>query len=109
MIAQRKNLALDKAASFKQGFRYYEADNTPYDLTNHTGTFNIMERPNGDVVKAVATETDSQGYIEVYIADEETALLDTKTYAYALELTDSAGDIERLLFGQLQVRQASHV
>lgn len=110
MIAIRKNLAIDKGATFNQTFRFLDSERQPYDLTSYTGWFRIYERGvAGEMILEVPLVMDSEGNMEVYIADEETQLLDAELRAYTLEIEDPAGDIERLLFGQLQVRSATRV
>lgn len=112
MIAQKKNLSLDKDATFKQLFRYRNADGTGVDLDGWTSQFYIQERNSAVVVMSIpcdVSEIDGEkGWIQVHIPDEETAF-DAKVYAYALELHDPAGDIHRLLYGQLTVRDRSVV
>lgn len=113
MIAQKKNLSLDKGATFKQLFRYRNADTAGVDLEGWTGTFYIQTRNSNVVVRQYSCDLSEingeQGWIQVYISDEDTSLLDTKLKAYALELEDPAGDIHRLLYGQLTVRDRSVV
>ena len=113
MIAQKKNLALDKGAVFKQLFRYRNADGSGVDLTGWTAHFDILERNSDGFMAQFTCDTSEingeQGWIAVYISDEDTASFDTKTKAYALELVDQAGDVYRLLYGQLIVRDRSVV
>lgn len=110
MISQRKNLALDKGATFKQTFRYLNPEREPYDLSTFEGWFRIFERGTEEVLLLeVPLELDADGNMSVYIADEDTELLEVETRAYTLELEDEEGDIERLLYGQLQVRGATRV
>ncbi|WP_148222532.1 hypothetical protein [Rhodococcus opacus] len=114
MIAVRKNLAMDQGASWKQTFRYKNSDGSPIDLAGWTGTFTILKRGTTKVViDEVAldlSEIDGEkGYLVAYFSDEDTALIEANTYAYTLELETPDGDIERLLYGQFQVRGASLV
>jgi hypothetical protein len=113
-IAVKKNLALDAGATWRQTFRYKNADGTGVDLAGWTGEFFILKRGLEEVVvKAVELDLSELngelGYIQVYISDEETELLEPKLYAYTLELEDPNGDIHRLLFGQFDVRSGSSV
>lgn len=110
MISQRKNLVLDRGATFKQTFRFLDPDRQPYDLSDYTGWFRIIERGESElVIKEVDLELDAEGNMSVYIPDEDTALLEVDINAYTLEIEDPDGDIQRLLFGQLQVRSGSRV
>lgn len=113
MIAQKKNLSIDKGAVFEQLFRYRNADTTGVDLTGWTGMFYIIERNTdgfSQVVNCDLSEINGElGWIQVRIGDTMTAVLDSKTKAYSLELRDPAGDIYRLLYGQLIVRDRSVV
>ena len=110
MIAIRKNLALDKGATFKQTFRFLDSERQPYDLSDYTGWFRIYERGTEEVLLLeVPLDLDSEGNMSVYIPDEETELFEVLTRAYSLELEDPAGDIQRLLYGQLLIKGVSRV
>ncbi|WP_147307740.1 hypothetical protein [Rhodococcus wratislaviensis] len=112
MTAQRKNLVLDQGATFKQSFRYKDSDGVGVDLTGYTAKFNVLERGLGapDIALHIETaEVDSEGYIEVYISASTTLTLDAATRAYTLELTEPGGDVNRILYGQLEVRGAANV
>lgn len=108
MIAVKKNLSLDQGATFKQTFRYKDAQGNPIDLDGWSGTFRIVNRFSGENIKVVECDLSpigtAVGYIVAYIPDEETAVLERATEVYALELEDPSGDIIRLLYGQIVIR-----
>ena len=110
MIAQKKNLSLDKGATFDQQFRYMADDATPFDLTGWTATFKIYKL--GDdataLSEAVCT-TDADGWITASFTDEVTATMTLGKKAYGLEITSPDGEIHRLLYGQLDVRGVANV
>lgn len=112
-IAARKNLAMDQGATFIMTVRYKDSAGTPIDLAGWTGKFTIKQRGTGTVIKETTADLSpigtAVGYVVVEIPDEETALIDAKTFAYTLEITNTEGEIYRLLFGSLDVRSGFNV
>lgn len=110
MTAQHKNLVLDHGASFKQSFRYKDSNDNTVDLTGFSAVFYVYKRGDSSMpIKTVTCSVTADGYIQAYISDEQTELMSLGVFAYALELEDTNGDIDRLLFGQLTVRGAANV
>lgn len=109
-IATKKNLVMDKGATFKQLFRYLGSDNVPVDLTGWTATFKVYKLADEeDLITSAVCTVDADGWITANITDEVSSTLPRGKKAYGLEVTNPEGELFRLLFGQLEVRGVSNV
>lgn len=105
MAAARKNLLMDYRTSFNLDLRLKDSNRNPINLTGYTVTFGIFTpgKENNAPLLSKLAGVSSDGWITVRITDEENTLPVGKK-AYRLDLENPAGDIERLLFGALEVR-----
>jgi hypothetical protein len=113
-MAERIDLQQDQGATFKKRFIWKTdtATPTPVNVTGYTGRMQI--RPSIDsatVIKELTTTNGgvtvggADGYVDLYMSDEETALIAAPaTYRYDLELESPTGEVTRLVEGKLKFR-----
>lgn len=109
MSASFQNLSADKGATFRLSVQYKDPTETPIDLSGFEATFRLLERGSGTELDAATGTTDDEGWINVTVSDEDTALWPTGSKAYTLEIESPAGEVTRLLYGKCDVRSGFDV
>lgn len=88
----------------------WTANNVPVDLTGYTGRAQLRQSA-GDSVAALDLTTlnggiiidEPNGKITMYATDAQTQLLISDKYVYDLEITDTRGDVQRLIEGIITI------
>jgi hypothetical protein len=101
MPALKKSLTVDKGATLRFAVQVVEADETtPKDLSGCTATFVIKH--NGVTVTTLAPVVSDEGWVTTRM--QYTSTLPVGTNTYYLDLTWPSGDIDRLFYGPLEVK-----
>lgn len=100
-MTTKKDLTIDQGFTWNFYAEYVEPDETPIDLTGHTVTL-YVRRVDGTVIYSKAA-TVGNGFIEVEVADEETALFPAAPLRWQLTHDQPDGDRYRLGWGELKV------
>lgn len=111
MPAANFDITLDQGATYRNQFKLSSAG-TPFDLTGFVARLKIA-RPDKHMVFSADSATSNRvvvgaDYVEVYLPDEVTKTLglgfgERTRLVYELEIEDAAGDITKLLRGNLYV------
>lgn len=111
MTAIRKNLLVDSGTTWNLSVRYRDSNRVPVDLTGYTATLSTYTpgKENGTPLFQKTAGLTNDGWINVKVTDEETALWGIGKKAYTLDLENSGGDKDRLFFGALEVRSNASV
>lgn len=88
----------------------WTVDDLPVDLTGFTGAAQLRKSA-GDTAVALDLNSDNggiivdgpAGQITMYATAEETQLLVAEKYVYDLEITDTLGDVSRLVEGVITI------
>lgn len=118
MTAQTKPLFIEQGATFTLGFVYCQPGPTvdgvvqpgdPYDLTDWIARMQLRKNQQSPILIDASTENGkitlggATGRIDIRFEDEDTDLLGTKSCKYDLELENPAGDVFRILKGDVTV------
>lgn len=111
MTAVRKNLTVDHGTTLRLTVRYLDSNRNPVNLTGYAVTFVLLTvgQENGTPLFTKTAEVTADGYINLKAVDEETALWEAGKKAYRLDCESPDGDIDRLLYGALEVRSGVNV
>ena len=109
-MSAKYNLICDQATTFNFQFQI-KNDNTPWDLTNYTGTMTVRPFVGANTTTVVASTANgrmalqSQGRVIVELDASITGAIPAGRYQYDLVL-DSGGVITRILEGKFVVTGA---
>lgn len=108
MTPGKYNMICPQGATFSKQLTYTIDDN-PVNLTGYAARMQVREKHSSPSAKLTLTTVDggitlggSAGTINLFIADETTALVPAKEYVYDLELM-SGGNVYRLIEGKFIV------
>ena len=105
MTAIQFNLYVEAGATFERSLIYTNDDGTLFDLTDYTAELQVRETASSatatlTVTPTIAVET---AVIAWEFTATQTATLTNSSYVYAIELTNTDGDVIRLLEGAVTV------
>lgn len=116
MPAVQKALYIEQGATFRLGFTWTQESETtpgtpgdPYDITGCTARMQIRKSLSAPAFVTATTENgkieigDTDGHIAVYLSDEDTDLLISRTAVYDFEIEFPGGDVYRLLEGKVTI------
>ena len=110
-MSMKKNFNADHGTTFDLAVRIKDNAGVALDLTGYTATFTLHGlATSGNTTyssKAYFTREDlpgADGWINVHASDEETSAWHVGRNAYVLDLEAPNGDVERILYGVLEVR-----
>lgn len=110
MTAAVRNLVIEQGATYEQGLVYNDSAGDPIDLTGCTARMHIREAYDSEAEIIELTTENGRitlggvlGTIVLYIADEDTELLDFSSARYDLELVLPSGRVTRLLRGKVKL------
>ncbi len=104
------HLIIYQGATFRQNFLWQDENENPIDLTGYTARF--MARPNVNETTPFITLTTenggitlggTDGTIALYMSDTDTAAITAPIGVYDLELAVTAGEVTRLLQGNITI------
>lgn len=108
MVAIRKDLTVDHGAGFNVSIQYTDSNAVPVNLTGYGATLTVTT-PINVVIQALTGTVDSQGWIKFKATGAQTAIWAAGKQNYFVDLTNPALDIDRLFFGNVNVRRSGLV
>lgn len=113
MRAAFYDLTIEQGATFRQVFRWQDRSKQPFDLTGFTAKLMMRQTvASPTALKTLTTENagielgGSTGSITLHISPSETSSLRWECAVYDLMLYAPAGDVYRLVEGQVTVKPA---
>lgn len=113
LTPDRHDFEVVKGATFRKRLILHQTDLTsnPRDLTDHTASLVIHDKPDGSVLKTLDTSNGgivlggNTGTLDLIIPAAETATLSWTSGTYLLTITaGSGGDTDPLLWGAFRVK-----
>ena len=106
-MAAIANLFIDQGSTFSTSVNVKNDDETPFDLTNHTG-------PAAQIRKSYSSSTatdftvsiadpPSNGQIDCQLTATQTAVPSKKVYVYDVEVTSDTGTVTRVIEGIITI------
>lgn len=107
---KKQNLETFKGATFNQPFRLRNSDESPMDLTGFTATFKYGNLGADEALfEKTATQVTSDGWVYIYVTDEETNLWKTGKYFYVLETESPEGEVRFMVNGAFNILSVANV
>lgn len=111
-MAFQVNLVVDQGSTFRKTFTYKTGTTpTPVNLTGCTAKCQLRTAPSSEVVLLELTTVNGgiilggvNGTIELFITDEQSALLSSALVVYDVLITFTNGDVKRILEGNISIR-----
>jgi hypothetical protein len=110
MTAGKLNFVIEQGATFRRDIIWKDEAGTPINLTGYTARMQIREHlssatPLAELTTANGkiTLTAASGKLTLLLTATETNALRAGTALYDLELVDAAGNVTRLLQGQIMI------
>ena len=105
-----KNLIINAGEDFTEDLEIFSANGSGLvDLTDFTAQSQLRKHPDSTkfVEIAVSITNPTQGKINVSIADTITATIKPGRHVYDVLITDTSGEVTRVLEGSVLVRQGA--
>lgn len=109
MPAVKKNITIEKGATFTLNLTWKDAKGRPINLTGHSAFMEIRNEPGGTSLLSLTTVNGkivlggALGTIVVTIEDQDTAALTFASGSYTLKLTAPDSSSKRLMQGSVTV------
>ena len=110
MVAIRKDLTADSGAAFSVALQYFDSNNAEVNLSGFTSTLSVIDDRDNSI-QALDGGGTSDGWMRFDASGSDTALWSLGRQKYCIDLENPSGDVDRLIFGNLNVRHTgvSHV
>ncbi len=108
MAVYVSNLTVNTGTTFSQIFTLESADtNSATDLTGYTASAQMRKHPGSSSATNFTTSiiNPSSGRIRVGLSTSQTAVLKPGRFMYDVLITDTAGEVTRVLEGSVLVRE----
>jgi hypothetical protein len=106
-MAALTNLLIEQGATFTSTISLFNADDTAFDLTDHTGAGQIRKSYSSSSASATFTISfaadRTSGQVTLSLTPTQTAALEEGRYVYDIEVTGSDSTVTRVLQGTVTV------
>lgn len=113
MAAGKKNIVIEKGATFKMSLLWKDQNNAPVDLTGYTARMQVRKTISSDTaLLSLTTENGdivlggTAGTILIEVSDADTSAIpdNVKSGVYDLEMESASGIVTRLIEGEADIR-----
>lgn len=108
MTAVKRDLVIEKGATFRFNLRLKDSAGAYMDLTDYLGRMQIREAIEDEEVALDIGDTDftfdAEGRCRIKVSDERTTELTIAAGVYDLEIENPDGDVDRLFEGKVRIK-----